>query len=449
MVRDFLNKVYGNSVVLMNLRGQRHIPYLSEDELRARRDARLRKIVRYAVETVPYYRNLFRTEGIDPREIRSADDLARLPLIDKKTVRKDPNLFLSTSRRGKQSIPVITSGSTGTPLEVHHDRVSLLANIAFGEREREVISRVSGISHGYREVNISYRGSTGEVVRSFYRQWTFIPIRPKRLSLSVLEPVEHIVERINHFRPEIIVGFGSYLETLFRMLASRKMRMHLPRLVIYSAESMTREGRALIEERFGVPVLTMYNAVEAFKIGFFCEERKNFHLHDDLCHVRIVDANGHQVACGAKGEVVISNLVNRGTVLFNYRLGDVASMPSERCACGRTFPLLSELEGRVEDIVLLPDGGFVHPRAVWGVLKQRNEVLRYQMIQHDLNRFELKLVTVDRPSYERVIGRILGDLRGLLGKPAIIEAAYYEELQPEARGKFRPVVSLCKQKGFD
>lgn len=445
---DFLKKVYGNGVVFANLRGQRRIPYLPEEELHALRDARLRMIMRYAVDTVPYYRSLFQRERIEPREIRSAKDLDRLPLIDKEIVRSDPDLFVSTSRKGRQSIPFVTSGTTGAPLKVHHDQHSLLANIAFGERERDVIMRILGGAFGHREVYINYPGATIRKVWDFYRQRTFIPVRPERLVLSVLEPVEGIVKAINCFRPDVIISYGSYLGTLFRVLALRGIRMHLPRMLIYVADLMTGEARSFIEEKFGIPVVSRYNAVEAFKIGFFCEARMGFHLHEDLCHVKIVNASGQNAGSGEKGEVVISNLVNRGTVLLNYRLGDIASISSERCPCGRTLPILSELEGRVEDIIFLSNGEFVHPRAIWGVFKQRNEVLQYQFIQHELNRFELRLVTVDCETYQRIINGILADLRHLLGESAVIESQYYREPERREGGKFRPVISLCKQKGF-
>ena len=93
-------------------------------------------------------------------------------------------------------------------------------------------------------------------------------------------------------------------------------------------------GREFIEGTFGIPVFSRYNAMEAFKIGFFCEQRSGFHIHDDLCHVRIVGDDGQTLPPGQQGQVVISNLVNRATVLLNYRLGDVASISTARCACG-------------------------------------------------------------------------------------------------------------------
>ncbi len=448
MVKDIFNKVYGNYVVFNNLSGQRGVPYLSQDKLHVLRDARLREIVKYAAETVPYYRDLFQRENIVPREIKTSEDLDRLPLIDKQVVRKNPGLFVSTSRRGRKSVPFITSGSTGMPLTVYHDQYSLLANIAFGEREREVISSIYDKAFRLKELYIIYPESTRRKVLDFYQQKTFIPIRPERQTLSVLEPIEKITDTINHFRPDIIGSYGSYLETFFRMLFFHGIQIHLPRMLIYGSDSMTEEGKKFIEDRFSVPVLSIYNAVEAFKIGFFCKEHKGFHLHEDLCHVKIVNSNGQKVANGEKGEVVISNLVNRGTVLLNYRLGDIASISSQKCSCGRTLPLLSELEGRMEGIIFLSNGKFVHPRAVWSIFKGRNEVLQYQLVQHQPDRFELRIVTVDGETYQHVKNGILVDLRNLLGGSVVIEPENYKELEKEKGGKFRPVISLCKQEEF-
>lgn len=445
MIRDFLRKVYGSGVVCANLRGQRGIPYRSEEELWALRDARLREVVTYAADTVPYYQNLFRREGIDPQSIKTVHDLRRIPLVEKVTVRKNPRLFISTSRRGKNSIAFTTSGSTGEPSTIHHDHESLLANIAYGERERSVFSTICGKRFGLREAYIVRPRSTITKVWDYYQKHTFASSSRPRLLLDVLRPIEQVVDAINSFRPDVLVGYGSYLEAFFRTLRFKGIQMHLPRVLFYGAECMTEAGKALIEKEFGVPVLSIYNSVEAFKIGFLCEARHGFHLHDDLCHVRIMNANGEDIPAGDKGEVVISNLVNKGTVLLNYRLGDVASLATGNCSCGRVLPLLSELEGRIEDILFLANGGFVHPRAVWATLSQRNEVLKYQFIQHKPERFELKLVTVDYQSYQLVVGDIHADLRRLLGESAVIECEFYTALEPEASGKFRPVMSKCKQ----
>lgn len=448
MLKNFINKIYGNSIVFSSLRGQHNIPYLTKEKLHALRDTRLREVVKYAAETVPYYQSLFQRVGIAPDEIQTVEDLDRLPLIDKEFVCKNPHLFVSTSRMGRRSIQFITSGSTGKPLKVYHDQYSLLSNIAFGVREKDVIKKVCGNVFKYKKVYITYKGGGLEELLNFYKKKTFRPFVLKEQFLSVLEPIDRIVEVINSFRPHVIVSFGSYLEMLFKRIALRKIQLYLPRAVVYGADSMTDEGRRFIEEKFGIPVLSTYQAIESLKIGFFCEERKGFHLHEDLCHVKIVNRSGEKVKNGEKGEVVISNFVNRGTVFLNYRLGDIASISGKSCPCGRNLLLLSELEGRMEDILFLPNGKFIHPRIVWKVFKGKNEVLQYQLIQYEPERFELRLVTDDREAYQRIIDDIITDLKHLLGDSAIIESEYFQELESQNGGKFRPVISFCKLEEF-
>ncbi len=442
---NFAKKIYGNFVVLRHLPGQKRIPYLPEEHWEALRDARVQATVRHAAATVPYYRDLFRAEGIDPREIRSVADLNRLPLLDKATIRQAPERFLSESASDRNALPFVTSGSTSAPLKIYHDHRSMLANIAFGERERDVLARLCGKGVRWRELLLLYPGATFLKVFDFYRQATFIPLRPNRRTLSVAERLESVMHAINRFRPDVIIGYAGYLEMLFRTLAARSLRMHLPRLVVFGGEAMSAPGRQLITEQFGVPLIALYNAVESFKIGFMCEVGRDYHLHEDLCHVKIVDEQGKPVTNGEQGEVIISNLVNRATVLLNYRLGDVASRSLRTCSCGRTLPLLTGLEGRVEDILVLPDGTFVHPMLIWSVFKSRPEVLRYQLIQHAGGHFELRLQTTDERTYQRLLPAILQDLTVLLDGSTSIEPAFYEQLEMPGTGKFRAVISMCSK----
>jgi len=96
------------------------------------------------------------------------------------------------------------------------------------------------------------------------------------------------------------------------------------------------------------------------------------------------------------------------------------------------------------DIIVLPDGQFVHPRVVWSIFKHKNEVLQYQLIQHELLRFELKLVTGGQEAQNGILQQIFTDLRDVLGESSTIEAEFYNELPRQNRGKFRSVMSYCK-----
>ncbi len=126
---------------------------------------------------------------------------------------------------------------------------------------------------------------------------------------------------------------------------------------------MPESDRQLIESELGIPVLSTYQSVEGLRIAFQCEERSGFHIDADQVVLRIVDANGASQPPGAPGEVVISNLTNRATVLLNYRQGDVAALSFRLCPSGRILPMLESIQGRQDDLVRLPGGSAAHPLA--------------------------------------------------------------------------------------
>jgi phenylacetate-CoA ligase len=434
MIRRTARKLRGSAVIAAGLRGQRRVPFLPRERLEARRDRRVRDVVAYAARAVPYYRELFAREGIDPRDVRGAGDLDRLPVLDRDVVRARPELFTAETAASRRALSFTTSGSTGTPLRVLHDQRSLLANISFGERERAAVIRVCGSGFRPSEVYVGNETSVMRKVTAFYADNVLFPVRPRRRFVSVRAPIEEIAGIVNEERPDILVGYGGWIDLFFKTVAARGLPLHRPRMVMYMAEALPHGGREHIEGAFGIPVLSRYSAAEAFKIGFFCEERTGFHLHEDLCHVRI----------GELGEIVLSNLVNRATVLLNYPIGDVGSISERSCPCGRTFKLLSELEGRVEDILWLPDGSFVHPRAVWQVFMHEPEVLQYQLVQHEPRRFELRLATLDEAAFERALERARRELQRLLGPDARIDARRRDELEERGDGKFRAVSALSR-----
>jgi phenylacetate-CoA ligase len=445
MIAGLLRRGAGNAYVLSQLPGQRRMPFARRARIERLRDARVRSLVRYAAATVPHYRDAFRQLSLDPRDIRTAADLERLPLIRKEDLQRDPERFVSTSWLGRRSVEFVTSGTTGQRGRVLHDPLSLLANIAWGEREREVVTNLIGRTAGYREAVIGYPSGTIEKVWQFYRETTYVPTRPDRLVLSVQSPLHENVEAVNRFGPDVLATFGSYLEALSRAVAAGGAALRQPRLLLYGAESLLPPARRDIEAVLGAPVLANYNAVEAFKIGFMCEERAGYHVHEDLAHLRIADADGRTVPDGEQGCVVLSNLVNRGTVLLNYRLSDVAASAPGPCRCGRNFRLLGEIEGRIEDLLTLANGEVLHPRAVWAVVKPRAEIIQYQLVQQAPDRYLLKLVTADEDSFARVAAPVTRQMEDLLGAgstAAKVDTVRCAELPREGGGKVRLVVAL-------
>ena len=424
--------------VLAALPRDRRMPWLPAAKIRSVRDARVRALVKFAAQHVPHYRDVFAERRLDPVDIASADDLVGLPLLDKETLQREPARFRSAMPDAAQALPFPTSGSSGTPLIVFHSRAALLRYFSISERRREVFRRLLG--RRYRTVTIAQPSSTGERTRATYRRLTVLPARPGRIRLSPELPVEEIVAALAERRPDVVGGWGNLIESLFRLAAAGDIQLPLPKLVDYYSDAMSDEGRRLIEDEFGIPVTSGYGSVETFSIGYFCERRSGFHLNDDACHVRVVREDGTDAPPGERGEVVVSNLVNRGTVLLNYRLGDVAALLPDPCECGRGFRLLSPVAGRVNEIVRLADGRRVHPFSVAGAVRQEG-LLRFRLVQEARARFLLEVVTTDDHAYARVVDAALPKLRAVLGG-AEVAVARRTALREGPREKFRRVVAL-------
>ena len=99
------------------------------------------------------------------------------------------------------------------------------------------------------------------------------------------------------------------------------------------------------------------------------------------------------------------------------------------------------VEGRTSQVVHLPDGSAVHPFAVWAPVKLLDGVVRYQLVQHEPGRFELRLVTVDRATFDSVAARVAAELEAIL-RGATVEPSYHQRLEQGRGGKFSPVVAL-------
>lgn len=443
MSEGIVARTGGMATIARAALGQRKALFLPREELLEQRDRRVRETVEHAAAHVPHYRDLFRREGIDLRDIRGAGDLARLPVVPRDEVLRDPERFRSDDASERDGLVLQSTGTTGVPLRLLHDRRSVLLNVAYAERERMVEARLVGKRLRYTRL---YLGSDSpenvDRVRGMMDRSSFRPFRPRFrravLGAHVPELVDADIEAI---RPDVLMGCGSHLEAYFRAAVERGGPKHQPKMLLYTWDHMTPGGRQLIEEHFGIPVVSRYSAMESLKIGFYCERREGFHLHEDLCHVTIVGSDGVPVPDGESGEILLSNLVNRGSVLLNYRIGDLGRIATGPCACGRTSKVLAELEGRVSEYITLADGSLMGPFGVTMAVSGFAGVVRYQLVQLTDASFELRLATVDRAAFDRVAPVAEDAVRAILGGYDV-EATYVEEIVVEPGRKYRPIVLL-------
>lgn len=439
-----LTRPYWSAYLAWQLRGQARYPFQPMEEVLRGQARRVQAMVAYAYRYVPYYRETMDRLGLSAADFKSGADLARLPIVERAQLQRDPERFLSTAQPAGRYLRIRSGGSTGAPCTVYHSADALFQNAAHGERERSIYAGLVGRRYGYRETVIASPFSTAFEVQRFCQSQALFPggMRVQRQYLSLLDSAEENCRHINSFRPHIIQSYGSYLDILFHFLETSGAMMASPRLITYSSDGLSDATRDLIVKRYGIPVFSTYQAVEAFKVGFDCERHQGLHLNVDLYPVRIVDAEGRDLPPGESGQVVVSNLVNRGTVLLNYRLGDIARIRPERCPCGRSLPLMTYVQGRADDHVLLPSGRRLHAQAIRTIFTNETQVRQYQVVQRGPREFDLAIVAAvgcDRERIRRSVASRLGDW---FGPDVTVRVRFVDALERTPAGKSRPVRCL-------
>ena len=399
-------------------------------------------MVRHAWLHVAHYRESLELLGARPDDFRSAADLAHLPPLGPRELQRRPEAFAAPIHPRETCVIVRSGGVSGSPRAIAHDPAAVLANAAHGERERSIVARCVGRTTGYREAVLAPPISAVQEFQEFVRRRTMLPdrFRVQRAYFSLVDDPTDVARELVAFRPHVVHGFGSYAGAVFRDLADRGAALPSLRAVTYSSDTMPTTDRELIGERFGVPVLATYQAVEALKIGFECGQGEGLHVNVDLYPVRIVDEKGRDVPPGTAGSVFVSNLVNQATVLLEYRLGDRAMRLAGPCPCGRNLPRISLPLGRDDDWIALPGGGRLHAQAIRNLLSNEESIRQYQVVQEDSRRFTVVLVAAPDVDHEVTASRVLCKLRGRLGVDAEIAVDWVESIERTPGGKSGPFI---------
>lgn len=443
----WFHKAFWNVFTLWHVHREARLPYRSLDAILTIQNRRVRSIVAHAYETVPYYRGVMDEAGLRPADFQTADDLARLPILSGDQVARDPERFLSRRYGNGRSLELHSSGTQGRYRRIYYDPAALIVALAHGHRQRLVMAKFTGQVTGYREMVVARPGNIGLKIREFYETYLWTPKRMdlSRSRLSPGDSFEDNVQIFNSVRPDALHGYGSYVGMFFRQAWERHLPLHRPKLVTYGGDRMVEADRQLIESEFQTPVLSSYQAAEALRIGFQCERRQGFHLNLDHIAVRVIDKNGNAVAPGESGEIILSNLTNKATVLLNYRQGDVVTRSTTLCPCGRTLPTIEQIDGRADDLLVLSDGRVLHALVVQAPLHSIPGVIQVQLIQHTFQRFALNAVYIGATEWSAIRQQMEETLRSLLGEAITVTSQRVEHISPGPNGKVKAVISHLRR----
>jgi phenylacetate-CoA ligase len=441
-----LTRLRWTAFTAWHLRHESALPFWPLERVQALQNRRVREIVRFAFREVPFYREAMTSGRLRPEDIRTAEDLALLPLSGKAELQANPTQFSPAGRR-LTGIALQSSGTSGRSRHIEYDAAALFWSLVAGQRQRVGVSKIVGKRTGYREAVIARLDGLPYQIRTFYETHAWLPSRWEllRLMISPSETFPQLLAKLQEFQPEVVGGYGAHLGAYYRWVRRQDPGSHLPKVIIYGGDRMADADRSLIEEELGIAVFSFYQAAEALRIAFQCEQRQGLHVSLDQVAVRAIDSNGQNVEPGGSGEIVISNLVNRATVLLNYRLGDAVTLGRGPCPCGRSLPTLARVEGRADDLLLLPDGSSVHALGVLNGLQAVPGVVQVQVIQEELRRFRMLVVCDDSADSTGLDVALRSAFALRFGQDARLDIEHVHTIAPDAGGKVRATISRCRQ----
>ena len=407
-------------------------------DLRGWQDARLRRLVLHAYESVPFYRRLFDRHRLHPRHIRGVRDLELLPFSDKAAMRREaPGALLARGHDPAALLSVRTSGSSGEPFTVHRtwleDKLQYLLRLrtfpAFGIGHRD---RIVAVGVGHRPAS-GDRKLVGRSLRAlgFHR----------RQLIDGLQEPARIAVQLHEARPEVIVGLPGMLDRLTAPELSQIVAQVRPRVVVVGGEVATPAMRLRIRQAFGAPLYETYGSHECPLIAWECRHTGHLLTCVDGVLVEVL-RDGEPVEPGERGEVVVTNLHAYAMPFIRYRLGDVATRAGA-CGCGIPFAAIGEIQGRMIDYFPLSNGRLLHPyeivaHLVWG---PREWMRQYQLVQERRDRVVLYAVAPEPPSGER-LEEVARAVRPVLGPGVEFAVRVVDRIPFESTGKLRPSRSL-------
>ncbi len=397
--------------------------------------ARLREIVAYAYEHVPGYYQLYKEAGVQPDAIRTLDNIALLPFVDKVVMRENSADFISRAIPHEKRTYVTTTGSTGTPFGFYTTAAEETIELAFIEHAFSL----GGFRLGDRMA--VFRGATLPGDRLWVR-------RNGKLRNGLLlasgkisaESYPEIRRQILAFRPPFISGYPSVLITISDLVqeAGDTDRFRSVATILGTSEELADWQVTRIKRAFpGAVILGHYGLTERCIMAMQCAERGHYHVLPEYGVTELIDPNGtHREDEG--GELVGTSFTRRATPFIRYRTGDLSCGGGDTCPdCNRTVMTLRSIQGRVQDYLITAAGERVTLTLVAAIHSQVfSNVYQFQFYQE--SKGDVILRYVPKPSFTEADARLMeSELQKKLGDGITIELRSVDSIKRSRRGKLR------------
>ncbi|NLW85236.1 MAG: phenylacetate--CoA ligase [Phycisphaerae bacterium] len=320
------------------------------EELKNLQSERLVSLARYVYDNCPWYKRKFNDVGVGPADIKSIDDIVKLPFTNKLDMR-DSYPFGLFSRPRTDLVEIhVSSGTTGNPTLVGYTRDDISL---WGEVMARSLCCAGAVPDDTIQIAYGYGLFTGGLGAHYGAMEMGLTIIPTSSGQTKRQ-----LKIMQDFQPRILACTPSYC--LYMADDAREIgidpRTASWKIGVFGAEPWSESMRSEIEQTWDMLATDIYGLSEIIGPGVSqeCTYKDGLHLYSDVFYPEIIDPDtGKPVPEGQDGELVITTLTKQGIPLIRYRTRDIVSLTYEPCKCGRTSPRTSKIKGRTDDMIVV------------------------------------------------------------------------------------------------
>ena len=397
---------------------------------------KLYSLIKYATQNIPYYKKIIKEYSIQFSENTVFEDIKKFPLLTKDMIREHFDELYKF--RDKTYFRNHTSGSTGEPAVFYQDKYFMEWKIATkiffdelaGRRIGEPMVKLWG---AVQDILKEGQGIKAYLRQQFYGVTTLNSYRITEKNLY------DYVQKINSIKPRLILTYVNSIDELARFIQNHHLTIYSPGAIMTSAGVLFPEIRTKVEKVFKAPIFDNYGSRETGGIACNCEKNAGLHLISNIHYVEILDTNAKEVGSEESGEIVVTLLTNYTMPLIRYTTEDRGILSKKVCSCGRGFPLLEKVEGRIRSMFRNKQGDLIDGGFFISLIYLRDYVKKFQIIQKKVNYIVINLVLKDNQKIQEAkkdFKNINKKIRLVMGNETKIKYNIVDEIKPSKAGKY-------------
>ena len=363
--------------------------YLDPSDLRKLQMRRLRQQLINAYRYVPFYRHRMTEAGLTPLDIRTHEDLRLLPVLTKRDIQDQQDLLVSSNVPPNKRQQNQTAGFTDSPVQFFVDVERCDSRMASTVRHNAWAGLRIGDWYAHPWDARFDVGDTPGPNPAWRQKFLYrnLPLHTARVSE---EAMMRFVEILRRYRPKYMVAYAQSAVAFAEFCKANNIHDITFESMIVSAEMLLPGTRGMLEETFRGKVFGRYGCREVSVIASECEYHSGLHLNADALIVEVEPAANLPAGMG---RVLVTDLLNRSMPLIRYEVGDLASLDSDmRCPCGRSLPLIGNIQARTSDFLRLPSGRMIAGPSLALLAADMRDVRQVQFSQRDPGHVTLEVV---------------------------------------------------------